>query len=351
MVRDHLFLRAARRERTERTPVWLMRQAGRTDPEYRALRERADMPLEEMFRDPDLSTEASLLPKRLGVDAIVIFQDILTPLTPMGARFLFRPGPRLESPVRSSSDVAALRRVDPTSDLAFVAQTIRNVRKALGGELPVLGFAGAPMTLAYFLVEGRSLGADPKATKAFMRDDPAGFHRLLGKLADMTVDYLMFQIEAGADAVQLFESFAGQLTSDEYKTFAHPYHQRIFSEVNGRVSKILFAKEQPDVELMASSGADVLSVGRCVDLGEARRRFGHRVAFQGNVDNEVVARGSHDEIAEAVRECIGTGEHQGHILNLNHGLLKETPFPNVRHLIDSARQVTASEEPRLERTG
>lgn len=169
MLKNDLLLRAARRQRTERTPVWLMRQAGRTDPEYRALRERVDLPLEAMFRHPDLAAEISLLPKRLGVDAIIFFQDILTPLAPMGAEFVFRPGPVLTSTLRASSDIDALCRCDPAESLGFVAEILQLIRKALDGDLPLLGFAGAPLTLAFFLIEGKSPGNRPEKVRVDAR--------------------------------------------------------------------------------------------------------------------------------------------------------------------------------------
>lgn len=337
MLKNDLLLRAARRERTPRTPVWLMRQAGRTDPAYRELRERVDLPLEELFRRPDLATEISLLPKRLGVDAIIFFQDILTPLTPLGAPFMFRPGPRLASPIRSAADIGALQRYDMAEELPFVAATLRNVRQSLAGELPLLGFAGAPLTLACFMIEGCSPGADPRQTRALMAADSALLHRLLDVLADMTSDYLKLQIESGADAVQLFESVADLFTAEQYREFAHPYHVKIFAELAGACPTILFAKEQPDVALMAESGADVLSVGSCVDLAAAMRDFGHRVAFQGNVSNRLLASGRPEEIDAAVVDCIRTGGHRGHILNLDHGLLKDTPFEHVRRMVETAR--------------
>lgn len=338
MLKNDLFLRAARRERTERTPVWLMRQAGRTDPAYRALRERANLPLEAFFRDSDLAAETSLLPKRLGVDAIILFTDILTPLAPMGAPFVFRPGPRLERPWRGPADVGSLCKLDPASDLPFVGRALRSIREALNDELPVLGFAGAPLTLAFFLLEGESPGENPTRTRAFMADDPAGFHRLLDMLADMTIDYLAYQCEQGADAVQLFESMADLVSAAEYEAFAHPYHVKIFSALAGRAPTILFARERRELDLMVSSGADVLSVGRCVDLAEAKRRYGDRVAFQGNVDNTLVATGSLTDIDDAVRACLEAGEQEGHILNLSHGLLKDTPLSSVRRVIDTAKR-------------
>jgi uroporphyrinogen decarboxylase len=337
MLENDLLLRAARRERTERTPVWLMRQAGRFDPEYRAIRERANLPLEALFRTPELAAEISLLPRRFGVDAIIFFQDILTPLAPMGAEFVFRPGPVLDNPPGTAVELAALRQYDPASALPFVPQTLRMLREQLADELPLLGFAGAPLTLAFFLLEGRSPAHQATRTRALIRSEPKRMHQLLERLADMTADYLALQIEAGADAVQLFESCGDLLSEGEYRQFAHPYHARVFHRLGDRVPRILFVKEQSFVELMAESGAEVLSVGTCVDLAEARRRFGHKVAFQGNVDNRLLASGSLGEIDQAVRNCLRAANHEGHILNLNHGLLKHTPVENVRRLIDTCK--------------
>ncbi|MCH7870413.1 MAG: uroporphyrinogen decarboxylase [Planctomycetes bacterium] len=340
-LKNDLLLRAMRRERTERTPVWLMRQAGRFDPQYRAIKDKLDMPLERMFRTPDVATEISLLPRRLGVDAIIFYQDILTPLAPMGADFVFRPGPILQSPVRCTADIDALRSYDPATELGFVSETLRQVRDELDGSLPLLGFAGAPLTLAFFMIEGRSPGADPSHVRAMMRDEPALLHRLLDKLTDMTVDYLTLQIDAGADAVQLFESIADLLSPAQYREFAHPYHVKIFASLARRAPTILFAKEQPALDLMAESGADVLSVGSCVDLAQARRRWGHAVAFQGNVNNRLLVDGTPEQIDEAVRQCVRAGAHHGHILNLNHGLLKKTPFENVCRLIETCKSISA----------
>ncbi len=345
MLKNDLFLRAARRERTERTPVWLMRQAGRFDPQYCELRERADLPLEGIFRQSDLCAEISLLPKRFGVDAIIFFQDILTPLAPMGAPFVFRPGPMLSRPLRTHNDIESLCPYDVADELPFVADTLRQLCKALDGELPLLGFAGAPLTLAFFLIEGQSPGAEPRAILRMMDSEPALLHRLLDRLADMTADYLRLQIEAGANAVQLFESASHLLSTSQYQEFAHPYQVKVFSLIAGRVPAILFAKEQPRVELMARSGAAVLSVGTCVDLAEAGRRLGDRVAFQGNVDHQLLVSGSMEEIDEAVRTCLEAGGRRGHILNLSHGLLKNTPVENVVRFIETAKSMRMGAEP------
>jgi uroporphyrinogen decarboxylase len=341
---NDLLLQAARGERTERTPVWLMRQAGRFDPAYRALRERCGLPLEELFRTPDLAAEITLLPQRFGVDALILFQDILTPLDPMGAPFVFRPGPVLETPVRSAHDVACLRDIDPEDDLPFVVESIRLVRDALDGELPLLGFAGAPLTLAAFLIEGTSPG-NLAATRAMMRDTPCLLHGLLERLARMTSDYLRMQIEAGVEAVQLFESIADSLTDAEYRAFAHPYQARVLGAVGPTVPRILFAKERTRLSLLADTGADVLSVGTNVDLADARSRLGPGVALQGNVDNHLLADGTPAQITDAVEACVRAGGHRGHILNLSHGLLPRTPVENVSCLIEACRSLRLEPAP------
>jgi len=345
MMHNDLFLRAARRERTERPPIWLMRQAGRFDPNYRALRDHSNLSLEDTFENPELAAEISLLPGRFGVDVIIFFQDILTPLSPMGARFTYRPAPFLQTPIRTQADVDKLRCFDAPQELQHVTKIINLVSTQLAGSLPLLGFAGAPLTLAFFLIEGRSPGRDPVSALAFLRSNAALCHRLLDQLTDMTIDYLNLQIDAGANAIQLFESIADLITPEQYRTFAHPYHVKIFNALQRRVPTILFVKEQPFVDLMATSGADVLSVGSCVDLKEATRRYGHRVAFQGNVNNHLLAKGPTCDIVQAVKSCIRAGGGTGHILNLNHGLLKNTPVDHVRCMIDTARQSVTDDQP------
>jgi uroporphyrinogen decarboxylase len=331
---NDLIIRALRGERTERTPVWLMRQAGRFDPAYLALRERCGLPLETLFRTPVLAAEITLLPKRFGVDALILFQDILTPVAPMGAPFVFRPGPTLAAPIRSADDVAGLRELDPVADLPFVVESIELVRRELAGAMPLLGFAGAPFTLAAFMIEGRSPGELP-ATRAMMRDAPDVLHELLDRLARMTIDYLRLQIDAGVDAVQLFESLADSLDADAYRVFARPYQERVLTALAGAVPRILFAKGLVSLEPMLETGADVLSVGTGIDLAAARARLGDGVGLQGNVDNRLLADGTPDEVTNAAEACIRAGGHRGHVLNLSHGLLPRTPVDNVRRLIDA----------------
>lgn len=339
MLRNDLVLRAARGERTPRTPVWLMRQAGRFDPQYRDLRQRADLPLELLFRHVDLSVEISLLPRRFGVDAIIFFQDILTPLAPMGADFVFRPGPVLESPIRDESGLARLRPYDPQQELPFIPATLQALKRELDGELPLLGFGGAPLTLAFFLLEGGSPHPDPQRTRSLMEQSPRVMHDLLDKLTAMTASYLASQIESGVDAVQLFESAADLVSLEAYEEFALPYQQRVFEAIGKRVPRILFAKDFADVELLTRAGADVISLSSAVDLAEARARIGPGVAVQGNVNNRLMVEGSPEAVEAAARRCIEAGNHSGHILNLGHGLLQDTPVENVQRLVNTAREM------------
>ena len=353
-LKNDLLLRASRCLPVARVPVWMMRQAGRSDPLYRQIRQELNLPLERLFRtcptpvsetDIEWAVKISLLPKRIGVDAIIVYKDILTPLAPMGAHFRFNPGPILDTPIRSQAQVDALQPLnEPSTQLAFTGQVIRKLRETLNGELPLIGFAGAPLTLAFFLIAGespikRGSGVSEKATPVFqmMEEAPELLHCLLGKLTDMTVHYLNYQISEGVQVVQLFESIADVLPRQVYEKFAFPYHQRIFAEVNSEIPRILFAKECPYLDLMHQSGADVLSIGKCVDLGKAKAMTNRTVAFQGNVDNDIIRDGTFADITAAVETCIGQGEKIGHILNLSHGLHRDTPFENVKHFVNIAK--------------
>ena len=352
--KNDLLLRAAKCLPVERVPVWMMRQAGRSDPLYRQIRQELNLPLERLFRtcptpmsdtDVEWAVKISLLPKRIGVDAIIVYKDILTPLAPMGAHFRFSPGPILSEPIRTQSQVDALCPLDdPYVQLEYTGQVIRSLRKTLNGELPLIGFAGAPLTLAFFLIAGespmkRGAGISEKATPVFemMENAPELLHELLDKLTEMTINYLNYQISEGAQIVQLFESIADVLSRQMYEDFALPYHQRIFDALNSDAPGILFAKECPYVNLMHQSGADVLSIGKCVDLEKAKTEMNDSIAFQGNVDNDILRDGTFSDIAEAVHTCLKQGGKTGHILNLSHGLHRDTPFENVKHFVNIAK--------------
>lgn len=354
MLKNDLLLRAARRLPVERVPVWMMRQAGRSDPAYRALREKINLPLERLFRtipcpssdqEIEWAIEISLLPKRIGVDAIIVYKDILTPLCPMGVHFRFAPGPVLDSPIRTRSQIEALQPLnDPASQMAFTGKIISGLRGVLEGAVPLIGFAGSPLTLAFFMVAGTSPmavgggGSDAARTVFQMMDEEPGlFHELLQRLTQMTINYLNYQISAGAQVVQLFESIADQIDRPRYETFVQPYHEQIFAALDSSTPSILFTKECPYLTLMLKSGANVLSVGKCVDLSIAQQEATGRVAFQGNVDNNILRDGTCDDITAAVNNCLQAGGKIGHILNLSHGLHRDTPFKNVKHFVKVAK--------------
>ena len=355
MLKNNLLLRAARRLPVERVPVWMMRQAGRSDPAYRALREQINLPLERLFRtipcsfsdqEIEWAIEISLLPKRIGVDAIIVYKDILTPLCPMGVHFRFDPGPVLDSPIRTRNQIEALQPLDdPASQMAFTGKIISGLRGTLEGALPLVGFAGSPLTLAFFMVAGTSPmaaggGVSNAARTVFqmMDEEPHLFHELLHRLTQMTINYLNYQISEGAQVVQLFESIADQIDLPRYQTFVQPYHEQIFAALDLSAPSILFAKECPYLSLMLESGANVLSVGKCVDLAGAQKEAKGRVAFQGNVDNAILRDGTCDDITAAVSNCLRSGGKVGHILNLSHGLYRDTPFENVKHFVRVAKE-------------
>ena len=332
-VQNDTVLKALRGERTPYTPIWMMRQAGRTDPAYLKYKEEAGLPLEDLFRHPEHSTAITLLPKRFGVDALIYFQDILTPLTPLGAHFVFAPGPRLQEPVTTAADMDRLRPYDVEAELPFIRETFDRVFAALDGELPVLGFAGAPLTLAVFILEGKSFGETAPRAMDCMTSSPAALHALLDRITTMTVEYLAYQARCGVAAVQLFESAAFLLTPDQYREFALPYQQRIFAALKGVVPTINFAREWNSLDDLDAAGADVISLPATIHLRDARAQLGPDRVFQGNLDNHLLAYGDEAAIAEAVADCVAAGGHHGHIFNLSHGLLRETPFERVTDLV------------------
>lgn len=336
---NDLLLRAARGETTPHTPVWLMRQAGRSDPEYNRLRQACELPLEDLFRDAKRAAEISLLPQRFGVDAIIYFQDILTPLGPMGAPFVFRPGPILERPLNGPDDWDRLRPYDVAAELPFIPETFARIHEALAGEMPVLGFAGAPLTLALFTIEGKSPGMDCPKGQAAMRDHPEALHALLDRLTDMAIDYLKMQIAAGAAAVQLFESCACMVTPRQYAEFALPYQQRIFSALKGVAPTIVFAREWNRIADLAAAAAGIVSLPHTISIAQARRELGPGMVLQGNLDNRLLAYGPWEEVEAAARACIAEGGHTGHIFNLSHGLLKDTPFDRVLRIVDLVKRL------------
>jgi len=320
---DHLLLRALRGESIPRPPVWAMRQAGRWDPEFRRL--RADRGFYEFADDPQAAAEASLLPRRFGVDAIILFYDITTLPVAMGLPFelVSEKGPQPARPMHRVADVDALTTTPDPGRFGAVLEVLRLVKQSLAGSLPVLVFAGAPFTVASYCL---GTGKDVDATLRFARDEAAVWHALLTKLEAATIHFLGSLVTAGADAYQLFDSWAGELARHEYLRWAQPFHRTIFQNVTGAPS-ILFVKEGPHIDLMAAAGASCVSLGVRHNLAAVCREY-PQIAFQGNVDQEILRTGTEAEVVEATRTCIAAGQKERHIVNLNHGVDKDTPVAN-----------------------
>ncbi len=329
---EHLLIRATRGESVERPPVWAMRQAGRWDPEFN--RVRAGLPFYEFSENVELAAEASLLPRRFGVDAIILFYDITTLTVAMGQPFTLRPaiGPVPDWPVRALTDVDRLA-VEPDPErFRHVRDLLQQVRAALHGELPVIVFAGAPFTLAtYSIGTGKNLAA----TRRFAAEQPLVWGRLLDKLTTATVHFLRVLVREGAQVYQLFDSWAGMLAPEEYQRWAQPQHTAVFAGVTG-VPRILFVKECPYLDRMTQTGADVISLGVTHDLAAARQQY-PRLSFQGNVDEALLRTGTPEQVAEATRRCVLQGGGRRHIVNLSHGLDRATPVANFEAYVRAAR--------------
>ena len=336
----HPFLAACWRRPTGFTPVWLMRQAGRFMPEYRAIRSR--LPFLELCKTPEAAAEVTLLPvERLGVDAAILFADILLIVEPMGVGLEFAggEGPVIHRPVRSAADVARLREPEP-ADLSFVYETVRHVRAALADRVPLIGFAGAPFTVASYLVEGGA-SRDYLRTKRLMYEDPDGWHALLGLLARSIAGYLNGQIAAGAQAVQLFDSWVGCLGPDDYRQFALPHTRAVIEALTPGVPVIHFGTGTAGLlEAFRGAGGDVIGLDWRVDLGEAWARVGHDVAVQGNLDPAALLAPP-AEVRRRVQAILArAGGRPGHVFNLGHGVLPETPVDHVRAMVDAVHELS-----------
>jgi uroporphyrinogen decarboxylase len=328
------FLRACRREPVDATPVWFMRQAGRYMPEYRAI--RAQHTLLEICRQPELATQVTLQPvDRIDVDAAILFSDLLLLLAPMGIPFDFvkGEGPVIERPVRSADDVDRLRLFEPRDDLSHVLSTIKLVRKELEGRVPLIGFAGAPFTLASYAIEGGPSSNYAK-TKALMYGEPKVWHKLCDLFASIVGDYLVAQVEAGVQAVQVFDSWVGALSPDDYREFALPHTSRILQAAKATgVPIIHFGTGTATLlETMATAGGDVIGADWRIPLDDAWELIGHDRAIQGNLDPTLLLGPLErmiDGADDVLRRAAG---RPGHIFNLGHGILPETPVEHVQAL-------------------
>jgi len=328
------FLRACRCERVDCTPIWIMRQAGRYLPEYRALRERHSMIA--CCTTPELAAEITLLPiRRFDLDAAILFSDLTIPFTPMGAPFALQEGvgPVIERPIRSPSDVDRLRRVEPEEDLAFTLEAIRILRRELS--VPLIGFCGAPFTWACYLIEGRGSRDFPR-TRAFLHGEPAAWRRLMETLTENALRYLAAQIGAGAHAVQLFDSWVGVLSPQHYREAVLPHMRRLFEGLRPLGAPVIHfgVGTAGLLEVLREAGGDVIGVDWRTPLGEARRRVGLGVAVQGNLDPAVLLACPEALRRETRRVLDEAGGAPGHIFNLGHGVLPETPPDQVALLVE-----------------
>jgi uroporphyrinogen decarboxylase len=343
--RAPLFLRACRGERVARTPVWFMRQAGRYMPAYRAIRARHS--LLEICAQPELAAEVTLQPVRaLGVDAAILFADILLPLVPMGVELAFavQEGPVIHNPIRAAADVDALRLFEPREALRHVLEAVRLVRRALAGDPPLIGFAGAPFTLASYLIEGGASRAFTR-TKQFMYAEPAAWHGLLEKLSRVTAGYLLAQIEAGAQAVQLFDSWVGNLSPDDYAAYVLPHSRRVLAAAQAAGVPVIHFGTGTATLLphMKAAGGDVIGLDWRTPLAWGWETPGPQTGVQGNLDPAALLA-PRPVLERQVRQVLeNAAGRPGHIFNLGHGILPETPVDNVRAVVELVQAQPAKE--------
>lgn len=328
---DALFLRAARGEDTPRAPIWIMRQAGRYLPEYRAIKERYSF--WEMVRTPDLAVEVTLQPvRRFGLDAAILFSDIMTPLPPMGVEIAFQPGPVFASPVRSPDAVEALRVPEQDELAPFVAGALRELRRT--SPVPVIGFAGAPLTLAAYLIQGGG-SKDFAEFRGFLRAEPEAAHALLDKLTEVTLRYLRMQVAAGAQALQLFDSWAGLFDERSYRAFGQPYAQRVLQGLaDTGVPRIYLAVDAGHLyPALTELDADVISVDWRLPLSQVRRALPGK-ALQGNLDPAALL-GPAEALVTGAERVLHEGLGGAHVFNLGHGILRQTDPDAVARLVDT----------------
>ena len=338
-LRESAFLRACRREPTPYRPVWLMRQAGRYMKEYREVRARTTFL--ELCKNSDLAAEVTVTAaEKLGVDAAIIFADILLIIEPMGLDLEFAKGegPVIHNPVRDAADVKRLREVESIEPLEYVMEAIRKTRAALAPGLPLIGFAGAPFTLASYIIEGGS-SKNYLHTKSLMYRDPGAWHEMMALISRALIKYLNAQAAAGAQALQLFDSWVGCLSTDDYREFVLPHVRSVIEGIAPGTPVIHFGTGTAALlELMREAGGDVIGFDWRVNLSDAWARVGHDVAVMGNLDPVVLFSDRQTVVAHARRVLERAGDRPGYIFNLGHGILPETPVENVLALIEAVHE-------------
>jgi uroporphyrinogen decarboxylase len=341
MLKNDRILRAARRQAVDRVPVWFMRQAGRYQPEYRAIKENYS--LFEICEHPELCAEVTMLPvKQMDVDAAILFSDIMTPVRGMGVDVVLDPGPKLASPVRTLKDVEALRPLSVEESIPFVTETIRILVREL--DRPLIGFAGAPFTVASYMVEGGP-SKDYARCKGMMYSAPEVWFALMEKLATMTADYLLAQIKAGAHIVQMFDSWVGNLSVPDYERYVKPYSKRVADAVRATGTPFIHFGFGTGHLLpsMASIGVDVQGVDWKEDLDQAWARLNYDVAVQGNLD-PIALFAPNDVLDAKVKDVLRRSEGRpGHIFNLGHGVLPTTPVAALQRVVELVHSIDPKE--------
>ena len=341
MSRADRYLKACKKENVDCTPVWIMRQAGRYLEEYRAV--RAKHSFIEVCKTPELVVEITLQPvRRFELDAAIIFADILLPLEKMGIDFEFTKGdgPRINNTVRTRADVAKMRAIDPMEEMAYLMDAIRMVKRELNGRVPLIGFSGAPFTLASYITEGGG-SRNYVFTKSMMYREPDTWHLLMEKLTDMVIVYLNDQIKAGVQAVQVFDSWVGCLSQADYREFVLPHQKRLLASLDAAVPCVHFAFGASHLlPLVREAGGDVLGLDWRMDIGAAWKVLDYGPSIQGNLD-PVALYGSREYIERRVREILErVGGRNGHIFNLGHGILPTAPIDNVKYMIDLVHELS-----------
>jgi len=342
MAETHPFLGACRREKTPYTPVWLMRQAGRYMEEYRKL--RAEYSFLELCKRPDLAAEITVAPvEKLGVDAAILFADILLVLEPMGLGLEYSKddGPVIRAQIRSRTDVEELNEFEPEAELPYVFEAVRKARAALGGKVPLIGFAGAPFTLASYIVEGGG-SRNYLKTKKLIYSDPGAWKALMERLATVVAKYLNAQIAAGAQTVQLFDSWAGCLSPGDYQRYVLPYTRAAIAAITPGTPVIHFSTGTAGMlKLVREAGGDVIGVDWRIHLDDAWSTIGHDIGIQGNFDPAALLA-KPKEIRSRVEEILNrAGGRPGHIFNLGHGVFPETPIENVVSMVKAVHELSA----------
>jgi uroporphyrinogen decarboxylase len=339
-IENDLFLKACRREKVERTPIWIMRQAGRYLPQYRAVREKSDFIT--MCKTPELAAEVTIQPVEIiGVDAAIIFSDILVVPEAMGMKLemIESKGPKLYTPIRSTDDINRLRQIDPVKDLKYVLDAVELAKKELNGRVPLIGFAGSPWTLMTYMVEG---GGSKNFTeiKKFIYNQPKAAHLLLDKISEAVSTYLSAKIEAGANVIQIFDTWGGILSQDDYEEFSLRYIEKIISQLKrNKEPVIVFAKGvHYKLDKLSTCGADVIGFDWSMNLGEVRSKIGSNVALQGNLDPTVLYADETEIKKEAIKILNSYGKNNGHIFNLGHGILPDVDPAKVKYLVDVVKE-------------